>query len=398
MDGLAPVISYAVITSQPLSEYPQNPFSLASSSTSPSACIKHPSQPIPMLKYIYVCRHGFRSNWVDPSIKSGPTGMNRDPPLAAHGLDQAESLATFLSSPSSTSPYPIPEIVFSSPFYRCIQTALPTAQALGLTLADGESFDDENEDDEQISAEGQKEKRGEAKRKRKSRKGLHLEHGVGEWYSPVYPNTGLHPRPSLSHALSPLFPPGSINPFYQPTLFPSRKGESLEELHERAEIFIDAWTRRVEGEWPDVECVVIFAHAASIIALGRALTGNRSLEVIAGCATTSLYARKQSPSSSSSSSPKPNPGSSQYTILYSGRYDYLPLGLERDWSFADVVLTPDGEVVGDNGDGDGHLGEEWEEGLSEVGKRWLEDTRFEKKRVSGKGEIGVGDRERKSRM
>lgn len=130
------------------------------------------------------------------------------------------------------------------------------------------------------------------------------------------------------------------------------------------------------------------------------MTGNRSLEVIAGCATTSLYARKQSSSSSSSSSssPKPNPGSSQYTILYSGRYDYLPLGLERDWSFADVVLTPDGEVVGDNGDGDGHLGEEWEEGLSDVGKRWLEDTRFERKRVSGKGEIGVGDRERKSRM
>ncbi|KIR59163.1 transcription factor C subunit 7 [Cryptococcus bacillisporus CA1873] len=298
-----------------------------------------------MLKYIYVCRHGFRSNWVDPCIKSGPTGMNRDPPLAAHGLDQAESLATFLSSPSSTNPYPIPEIVFSSPFYRC----------------------------------------------------LHLEHGVGEWYSPVYPNTGLHPRPAPSHILSPLFPPGSINPSYQPTLFPSRKGESLESLHERAELFIDAWARRVEGEWPDVECVVIFAHAASIIALGRALTGDRSLEVIAGCATTSLYARKPSPSSSSSST-IPNPGSSQYTLLYSGRYDYLPLGLERDWSFADVVLTPDGEVVGDHGDEGGHEGEEWEEGLTQVGKQWLEDTRFERERVRGKGEIGVGDRERKSRM
>jgi transcription factor C subunit 7 len=35
-----------------------------------------------MLEYIYVCRHGFRSNWVDPSIKTGPTGMNRDPPVS----------------------------------------------------------------------------------------------------------------------------------------------------------------------------------------------------------------------------------------------------------------------------------------------------------------------------
>ncbi|KIR38819.1 transcription factor C subunit 7 [Cryptococcus deuterogattii 99/473] len=336
---LASAYGYAVITSRLLSEYLKNSLPPASSSTFPSGYTEHPSQPIPMLKYIYVCRHGFRSNWVDPSIKSGPTGMNRDPP-----------------------------------------TALPTAQALGLTLAEGESFDDENEGDKQIPAEGQKEKRGETKRKRKSRKGLHLEHGVGEWYSPVYPNTGLHPRPAPSHVLSPLFPPGSINPSYQPTLFPSRKGESLESLHERAELFIDAWTRRVEGEWPDVKCVVIFAHAASIIALGRALTGDRSLEVIAGCATTSLYARKPSPSSSSSST-IPNPGSSQYTLLYSGRYDYLPLGLERDWSFADVVLTPDGEVVGDHGDEGGHEGEEWEEGLTQVGKQWLEDTRFERERL-----------------
>ena len=67
--------------------------------------------PYPMLEYIYVCRHGFRyvpfslalvypihdinvylsytvynaylnrSNWIDESIKTSPTGMNRDPPV-----------------------------------------------------------------------------------------------------------------------------------------------------------------------------------------------------------------------------------------------------------------------------------------------------------------------------
>lgn len=28
----------------------------------------------------------YSSNWVDPSIKSGPTGMNRDPPVRPYAL------------------------------------------------------------------------------------------------------------------------------------------------------------------------------------------------------------------------------------------------------------------------------------------------------------------------
>ncbi|WVQ82531.1 hypothetical protein IAT38_004660 [Cryptococcus sp. DSM 104549] len=347
-----------------------------------------------MLEYIYICRHGFRSNWVDSSIKSGPTGMNRDPPLAVHGVEQAHELATFLSTPSLTHPHPTPELVFSSPFYRCIQTALPTAQALGLANPGA----------------GQ---------------GVRLEHGVAEWYSPVYPNTGLHPRPGPPQSLAPLFPEGSVNLDYQSTVFPSRKGESLQDLHDRAELFVDAWVSRVEAEHPGVKCVVIFAHAASLIALGRALTGDRKLDVTAGCASTALYQRKP-PSSVPSSltnplhesrstsslaaadslltlsssgdqaTDAPTPaaatsasapcGTAQWNILYSGRVDYLSQGLERDWSFASVVLADDGEVINDNGDGEGHSGENWPEGLGVGMSRWLRD------RVNGRGEIGVGER------
>jgi len=58
---------------------------------------------------------------------------------------------------------------------------------------------------------------------------------------------------------------------YGPTVFPSRRGESLKDLQNRADLFVEAWTSRVEDQYQDVKCVVIFAHAASVIALGRAV-------------------------------------------------------------------------------------------------------------------------------
>jgi len=148
--------------------------------------------------------------------------------LAQYGLHQATALAEFLSSAS-----PRPERVFSSAFYRCIQTAVPTAESLKVPVS--------------------------------------LEHGVGEWYSTVNPNTGLHPRPADVSHLAQYFPDSSLDMGYEPTVFPSRRGESLKDLQNRADLFVEAWTSRVEDQYKDVKCVVIFAHAASVIALGRAV-------------------------------------------------------------------------------------------------------------------------------
>ncbi|KAI9638251.1 uncharacterized protein MKK02DRAFT_22728 [Dioszegia hungarica] len=233
------------------------------------------------LEYIYICRHGFRSNWVDPSIKTGPTGMSRDPPLAAYGLTQSAQLAGFLSSPEALAPHPVPEKVFSSPFYRWVK----------------------------------------------------LEHGVMEWYSPARPGTGLHPRPSSPKTLSPLFP-DQLDLSYDSTHFPSRKGELIRDLQDRADTFIEAWTGRVEEM--GVRSVVVFGHAASVIALGRALTGNKYLDVSAGCASCSLYKRK-TPSTTStpaSASEKDLPpcGVGEWEPVWLGRADYLDNGVERDWS------------------------------------------------------------------
>lgn len=74
--------------------------------------------------------------------------------LAVYGLTQADQLAEFLTSPEALAPHPVPERVFSSPFYRCIQTAVPTSIAL------------------QKAGKGTSEG---------VEKGVMLEHGVMEW-------------------------------------------------------------------------------------------------------------------------------------------------------------------------------------------------------------------------
>ncbi|KAK4689472.1 transcription factor C subunit 7, partial [Tremellales sp. Uapishka_1] len=278
-----------------------------------------------MLEYIYICRHGFRSNWVDPSIKTSPTGMSRDPPLAAYGEAQAERLAAFLSSAETLSPYPVPERVFSSPFYRCIQTAAPAAKVLG-------------------------------------NKGVCLEHGVMEWQVWLWllgfcwadkaaqvlnRQTIVRPAPATVLSID------HVNLLSR-----------FDRYIDRADLLVESWTSRVEEM--GYTSVVIFAHAASVIALGRALTGDKTLHVSAGCASTSLYKRK---------SPEPHPspppttpsetkkmgnhagagrhadvaGVGEWEIVWNGKADYLVNGVERDWSFRDVEIN-DGEVILDNGD------------------------------------------------
>ncbi|KAG8961293.1 hypothetical protein FRC03_005551 [Tulasnella sp. 419] len=83
-----------------------------------------------MLETVYIARHGFRLNWVTTNWTSA-TGLPRDPPLASYGVDQAKELANyFLSLPEDQRP----TAIYSSPYYRCLQTAAPTAAALKLPL------------------------------------------------------------------------------------------------------------------------------------------------------------------------------------------------------------------------------------------------------------------------
>lgn len=77
------------------------------------------------------CYRQYRSNWnVDPSTGHynstipSPTGIVADPALASYGVAQAKQLGSHLLQVS-----PPVDKIYSSPFYRCIQTLQPFTTA-----------------------------------------------------------------------------------------------------------------------------------------------------------------------------------------------------------------------------------------------------------------------------
>jgi transcription factor C subunit 7 len=54
-----------------------------------------------------------------------PTGIPTDPPLTAKGVEQSKELAEYLCNME-----PPIERIYSSPFYRCLQTLKPTTDRL----------------------------------------------------------------------------------------------------------------------------------------------------------------------------------------------------------------------------------------------------------------------------
>ncbi|KAF6218081.1 hypothetical protein HO133_006493 [Letharia lupina] len=190
---------------------------------------------------IYVTRHGFRGNWtVDPKTGKyyntvpSPTNIPSDPPLAAYGARQAEQLATALSAIRDP---PITR-VYSSPFYRCMQTLQPFVEKSGLEV------------------------RG--------------DNGIGEWYGLA---RFTHPSPASPSLLRTFFQ--SYNSEYKPSIIPASSGESIPILHDRcayaltyiisnADIEDAASSEGHENE----TSILICTHAASMIAIGRTLTGH----------------------------------------------------------------------------------------------------------------------------
>ncbi|KAI0078918.1 phosphoglycerate mutase-like protein [Panus rudis PR-1116 ss-1] len=248
-----------------------------------------------MVETIYIARHGYRLNWVTTTWKS-ETGLPRDPPLAAFGLTQAKELADyFLSLPEDERP----TAIFSSPYYRCLQTAKPVAVALNLPL--------------------------------------YVDHGLSEWYSPVVPGSGLHPRPASAAQLKSYFP--EIDESWSSVYYPSRKGEDVDECHDRAGEFLAALyhevNRRFEGRHKKI---LLVSHAATTIALTRELVGDRSLPLRVGCCSLTVLKRKPDAASVR--------GGWEATRLADGAH--LKEGATRDWGFEDITIA-NGKVVEDPG-------------------------------------------------
>ncbi|KAK4052251.1 C6 zinc cluster transcription factor-like protein [Microbotryomycetes sp. JL221] len=248
-----------------------------------------------MLETIYLARHGFRLSW-ETSVWVAPTGTPRDVPLAAHGVDQAVELARFLSEQRLNDK---PDVILSSPYYRCLQTSQPLARQLDKPIL--------------------------------------VEHGLSEWYLPV--KRGLHPICLSASELKQYI--GEIDPSSHDTLvWPSNKGETVDQIHDRAKQVLTEIVRKfdnVEG----VKHLVIVSHAATGIAMSRALANDKDLQVQSATCSVSAFKRK------SSNKVDERGGLGSWERVLNGDTSFLSRGEERHWDFSFIEAYEEDGVLDD---------------------------------------------------
>lgn len=95
-----------------------------------------------------------------------------------------------------------------------------------------------------------------------------------EWYGVARFD---HPSPGSPELLRRFFPTYSAT--YQPSIIPSTSGETLKELHDRCAYAMLRIISDLNKEERGPRAVLICTHAASLIAIGRALTGHMPEDV-----------------------------------------------------------------------------------------------------------------------
>ncbi|KAL5113405.1 hypothetical protein ACEQ8H_008702 [Pleosporales sp. CAS-2024a] len=160
-----------------------------------------------------------------------PTGIPTDPPLTSKGVQQSHELADYLCSIE-----PPIDRIYSSPFYRCLQTLKPTTDRLFR----------------QGTATGK----------------IRVDRSVGEFFGRA---SWEHPSPPDLKILAPLF--DHLDQDYASLHVPAPKGETIVELHERVRNALDNIVATLDRDPEQPRTVLICTHAATMIAAGRVLTG-----------------------------------------------------------------------------------------------------------------------------
>ncbi|KAK2762199.1 hypothetical protein FQN54_001208 [Arachnomyces sp. PD_36] len=216
------------------------------------------------LDRIYVTRHANRLGWtIDLSTGTyratfpTPTGIPNDPTLTAYGLRQSQELAAHLASEEFE---PKPCRVYSSPFYRCLETIRPSVEALKEKATGAEDLV------------------------------VRTENGLGDWFG--YATYFTHPAPASRTELQSHFPSiltsssTSTRRHDKSHVIPPPHGETIPQLHDRLALTLSRIVAEVDSELDAEEeknreggeqqsrAILICTHAASLIAIGRALTGN----------------------------------------------------------------------------------------------------------------------------
>ncbi|KAI5465736.1 histidine phosphatase superfamily [Mariannaea sp. PMI_226] len=263
------------------------------------------------LEVIYVTRHGFRSSWsVDPhtgiysaSIPS-PTGIPTDPALTSHGVNQAKQMGHHLM----TLDPPI-DVVYSSPYYRCLQTIAPFVELKRQQLEkDGASPDS-------------------------AATSIRPEYGLCEFFGAA---PFEHPIPAPPEQLKTFFP--AYDDSHVSAFAPSRKGETIQDLYERVAAAIQTIIERCDAEGK--RAVVLCTHAAVVIALGRVLTGNipdsvETQDFHAFTCGLSVYRRRNMQDNTSDLPADSGPSSmGKWECELNSDCSFLSSGAERGWGFS----------------------------------------------------------------
>lgn len=177
---------------------------------------------------IWLCRHGNRIDFINPEL-----GMMVDPHLSPDGIEQAKETGERLRNENIRH-------IFSSPFYRAVETAHYIAEALDLPIK--------------------------------------IEHGACEWLNPLW--FQAVPEYKTLEELHERFP--RIDLSYEPLVRP-RYPETNPEMLDRCKVTA---SRLVETFQEDM---LVIGHGASVSGLAGGFLGRKpGLSCCAVCALTQI--------------------------------------------------------------------------------------------------------------
>ncbi|KAF7557820.1 hypothetical protein G7Z17_g483 [Cylindrodendrum hubeiense] len=205
---------------------------------------------------ILILRHGHRVQWslnpatgVYSTTHPYPTGLPADPPLALSGVAQSKEVGLFLGDYLAEHAKQDRLRIYSSPFYRCLETLGPTVEALIETTPGNPAP--------------------------KKSVQVRAERGIGEWFGKAW---FVQPKPEeLTRLREDFFP--WLDGTYESKMAPPAHGETIVSLHDRVAQALAMVIEDVDKEYSQAGrgdegvTLLLCVHAATIIATGRALTG-----------------------------------------------------------------------------------------------------------------------------
>ena len=248
----------------------------------------------------------FRSNWsVDPrtgdyinSVPS-PTGINGDPALSSYGVEQSKALAQELLRIR-----PPIDMIYSSPFYRCLQTLKPFIEEV----------------DKEVGEPGSST--------------VNLEPGLGEWFGKAQFE---HPQPASYVTLKEKHF-SFVDNETDHGVKPHPRGEAIPQLHNRVARILHEIVEYEDKRPQQPRALLICTHAAVMIAIGRVLTGRMPADPNEDdfrCGTCSLsHYQRRFPLSLRGSSEGWKNGigiGGGWDVVLNGDCTHLPGGEERTW-------------------------------------------------------------------